>query len=721
MNPNAGQWAPSCPVCGRPLGDVGPGPCPSCGLPAAAQAGLVIARIGTTIGELTRDRDQLLATLRAAAPGAWAAPAPTAAPLPPPVPAPAPAPPPQPWAPPRPGVLAPPAWAPQPPGPAPAPVRPPRPSMSPQQVLLGLGALLVVAAAITFVAVAWSRFGLAFQAGVMLAATTAACGVSAWTARRGLRATEEALAAAGAALLAIDLAAARWLGLFGIEDVPLRWWWAVSCSVVLVVSLLLARLTRRTATWPLAALLVAQPLPFLLLPGELLLGAPGVAVALSLAAADLAAALRLRTGLAGVAVALTAVLTAVGVLVGLLVAAADDAPESWAATGVLALAGAAALVAHRRLRAGGATRERRSLAGVAGAVVGLALAGSLGTAGEPGPWVAAGLGLAALTAAVLTAGRVATTAGLVALGTALVVPHALLLADREDFGVLAAVALGAAVPAALAAFRLPALRPPATAAALLAPVAAVLLARAGSLLGATAAGLLLALLAAAAFGVATARAGRPEELWAAGCGAAAGLAAGLTSGSVGAWGQVGLQLGIAGVAAGAYAVTTGRRQVGVLAVADLVLAAWVAVGGAGVETPEAYTLPAALGLLVLAVPQLRTGAPSWAAEGAAVGVALVPSALVVVAAPTALRLVLVIVAGAALTVGGTVLHRQAPFVVGAGVLLLVAVGRLGPYAPLLPRWLTLGAAGLLLLVVGATYERRRQQAHEAVAWVAQMR
>jgi hypothetical protein len=70
---------------------------------------------------------------------------------------------------------------------------------------------------------------------------------------------------------------------------------------------------------------------------------------------------------------------------------------------------------------------------------------------------------------------------------------------------------------------------------------------------------------------------------------------------------------------------------------------------------------------------------------------------------------------------GTFLHRQAPFVVGAGVLFVVAVGRLAPYAPLLPRWVTLGAAGLLLLVVGATYERRRQQAREAVAWVALMR
>ena len=201
----------------------------------------------------------------------------------------------------------------------------------------------------------------------------------------------------------------------------------------------------------------------------------------------------------------------------------------------------------------------------------------------------------------------------------------------------------------------------------------------------------------------------------------AGLTAGLLSSGVEAWGQVGIQLGIAGAAAGAYALTAHRRWVGVVAVVDLVVASWIAVGGAGVETPEAYTGPAALGLLVIALPALRSGAPSWGAEGAAVGVALVPSALVVVAEPTALRLVLVLAAAAALTVAGTLLHRQAPFVVGAGVLAVVAVGRLAPYAPLLPRWVTLGAAGLLLLVVGATYERRRQQAREAVAWVAEMR
>ena len=95
--------------------------------------------------------------------------------------------------------------------------------------------------------------------------------------------------------------------------------------------------------------------------------------------------------------------------------------------------------------------------------------------------------------------------------------------------------------------------------------------------------------------------------------------------------------------------------------------------------------------------------------------------MVVVADPTAPRLVVVVLAAAALTVAGTLLHRRAPFVVGATSLAFLAVGLLGPDVLALPRWLTLGAVGLLLLVVGATYEQRRQQAREAVAWVAQMR
>ncbi len=70
---------------------------------------------------------------------------------------------------------------------------------------------------------------------------------------------------------------------------------------------------------------------------------------------------------------------------------------------------------------------------------------------------------------------------------------------------------------------------------------------------------------------------------------------------------------------------------------------------------------------------------------------------------------------------GTLTHRQAPFVVGAVAAGLVGAVELAPWVARLESWVPLGAAGLLLLVLGASYERRRQQAREAVAWVSDLR
>jgi hypothetical protein len=394
---------------------------------------------------------------------------------------------------------------------------------------------------------------------------------------------------------------------------------------------------------------------------------------------------------------------------------------SWTATGLLIAAGATALLLRRDPRLAGSLPPAVPLAGLGSAVSAAAVAGSLDALGPAGAVVAGALGLGLLTGAVLVAGVPAALAGTTAGGTVLSLIGGLLLLEAERPVPLSLLLLATAVPAALAAFRLPWSRPPAVGAALAAPVLAVLVADEGGVLEPTAAGLLLALTGALAFGLAATRAGRPEEPVAAVAGAVAGALAAMTTSSAGAWGQVAVQLTVVGAAAGAYGLVAGRRPVVALAVADGVAASWIAVGGAGIETVEAYTLPAALGLLLVALPGLRAGARSWAGEGPAVGVALLPSALAAVADPSAPRLVLVVVAAAGATVLGAFAHRQSPFVLGAASLVWVALGRLAPYAPLLPRWISLGTVGLALLVVGATYERRRQQAREAVAWVADMR
>lgn len=698
-------WSPPCPVCGLPSAGPGPAPCPSCGLPAVGEAARVVARIGATIDELVRDRDRLLATLRTATvPPPAAAPAPpVAAPAPPPSRVPAP---------PPPRVPAPPL--------SPArPARQPR-HVSPQQVLLALGALLVVAAGVAFVAVAWTRLGLVFQSAVMATVTATACAVSAWTARRGLRATEEALAAAGAALLAVDLGAAHALGLGGLDGVPARLWTAVSCAVVAAVALGLGRGTPSTVTWPLAALLAVQPVPVLLLPENAVTGAAGVAAALGTALLDVVVLLRLQRVLAPVAQVLAALWAAVAAGGGVLVAWSGTTADAWTATALLAAAGAVGLLLRQDARLAARLPSTTPLAGAAAAVCALALTGALARADLAGWVTAAGLGVVLLTAAVLAAPRRTAPAALLLAGGVLTAGGAGLLAVDGRAGVLGLVVLAGTVPAALAAVRLAVLRPQAVVTALLCPVGAVLLAREDGWLGAAVAGLLVVLVAAAGFALAAARVGTPEESAAAGAAALATLLAAVSTAQTGAWGQVAVQLAVAGAAGGAYALVSSRRDVAVLAVADLVVACWVAAGGAAVQTVEVYTLPAAAGLLVLALPQLRAGARSWAAEGAAVATALVPSALVVVAEPSAPRLVLVVVTAGALTVAGTLTHRQAPFAVGAASLAFVVLGRLTPYAPLVPRWLTLAVVGLLLLALGATYERRRQQAREAVAWVTQM-
>jgi hypothetical protein len=57
---------------------------------------------------------------------------------------------------------------------------------------------------------------------------------------------------------------------------------------------------------------------------------------------------------------------------------------------------------------------------------------------------------------------------------------------------------------------------------------------------------------------------------------------------------------------------------------------------------------------------------------------------------------------------GSRAQLQAPLVLGGAVLAIDALQLVAPYAAALPRWMTLGAAGLLLVAVGATYEQRRR-------------
>ncbi|NNM45256.1 zinc ribbon domain-containing protein [Knoellia koreensis] len=176
-----------------------------------------------------------------------------------------------------------------------------------------------------------------------------------------------------------------------------------------------------------------------------------------------------------------------------------------------------------------------------------------------------------------------------------------------------------------------------------------------------------------------------------------------------------------GLALVGYAVRPARRLVVAGAVVALTYATWVALAEAGVETLEAYTVPLAL-LLLGASAWCRhlLGRRSWLVAGPGLLVGFVPPTLLTVTDAGAIRPLLTAAAAVAVLALGAHQRWQAPVVVGAASAVLVAVSELGPYTLHLPRSVTLGTLGVLLLALGARYEQRRANARQAVSWLASM-
>ncbi|MGW5563689.1 SCO7613 C-terminal domain-containing membrane protein [Streptomyces tendae] len=177
-----------------------------------------------------------------------------------------------------------------------------------------------------------------------------------------------------------------------------------------------------------------------------------------------------------------------------------------------------------------------------------------------------------------------------------------------------------------------------------------------------------------------------------------------------------LVLSLNGVVAAATALRPERRAVGWAAAVLLLAAAWVRLAAWEVGTPEAYTLPVTGPALVVGYLRRRrdTAVSSWTAYGPGLAATLVPSLLAAWDDQHWLRPLLLGVAALAVTLVGARRRLQAPLVLGAGVLALVALHELAPYLTqvvgALPRWVPPALAGLVLLVLGATYEHRLRDA-----------
>ncbi len=578
---------------------------------------------------------------------------------------------------------------------------PPLPSrVRPPQVLLGVGAVLLVSAGAAVVA---SSGGTGARL-LVLALAAVAAGFAVRADRHRLRSSAETLAASAAALAL----AGSDLGSPASSGNPLP-------PLALAGAFLALRLLSPVpAAWPLAAWASAQLAALRSLGGvpdalttELFLGISLVGLGVALWARPLVARLTLLT---------TAPWFAAGVLAGSREAWTAGPAERWAATVLVVAAAAGLLLARLRqpldvllgpprlvpVAAGAMAAVAVTGAGSAGGPVAVAVGGFVGVlvaataAAELSGWrrglllpvaLAAGVLLAVLSVLRLLDGRHWSEIALLLLLTA--APTVWVGASRrDDRPVAAPTAVGCLAAAAL--FGLPdGWAPPALVAVLLTGLFVVSLAIAARL---------------------ERESRRATAAAAAGCAAAAAV---LLAGD-GQPGQLAMHLAVQGAVTLAWAWWSGRPGTAPaedaepaaawrVGAAELVVAAWIAAGLAGAGAVEAYSLPAALGLLAANGRGLVRDR-SWSAWGPGLLVAAVPSALLAVLRPDVPRAVVVLALAAVVLVAGARAGRRAPLVVGAWTALGVGLGLAVRALP----WpvATALVVGGVLLAIGMRRERR---------------
>lgn len=201
------------------------------------------------------------------------------------------------------------------------------------------------------------------------------------------------------------------------------------------------------------------------------------------------------------------------------------------------------------------------------------------------------------------------------------------------------------------------------------------------------------------------------SLEAAGAGAAAvglGFAAGSTP-----W-LAGALTALVPIAA-LVALRTDRRVLYGAAGEALALAAvWAWLSAAHVDVVEAYTAPAALAALAAGILQWRNAAGrSWLTLGPAIVLAIGPTLALGVVDDDLPRLIVAAVLSLAVVIGGAVWRLQAPLCLGAAALLALAIDQWGDEIVAMPRWISVGAVGVLLMWIGATFEARRRDWRKA--------
>jgi hypothetical protein len=569
----------------------------------------------------------------------------------------------------------------------------------PPQIVLGAGAVLLVSAGATVASV---HGGIVVRVLLVVLAGTAAW-FSVRTAASGLRSSEEMLAACAAGLAVAGASQ----GGPALDGDP------VTALLLAAGFLVLHRKAPTTAAWPLVSWAAAQLAVLRAL--DLVPDALYTELYLGVALVGLGIALFGRKVVGRLALVSTAPWWLAGVVGGSSSTWADDGGRQWFSAALMIAAGFALLLARLREPLEPLLGPPRLAPLVSGVVAGAAVTGAFSSLGPLAMTLTgyAGVLIVNFAAAYLEGWRrglflpVALAAGIVMTGLCLVQ-----LVAGGRWWELSLLLLLTAIPTVLVAVRRPDERHVALPTAVGCLAGAVLLALPDRLLGPGTAAVLLTVFYGVAMAVGS---GLDDESRTATSRAAAvsGLAAVLLLVGAGRHATLALVLLAQGVCTLGWAWRTGRapltadgeasRTAWRAGAAQLVLAAWVAAGTAGLAAIEWYTLPAAAGLLISAGPKLRHG-PSWPSWGPGLLVAAVPSSILAVTTSDGARAAGVLVAAAAVMVEGARTGIRAPLMVGAGTVVALALGFSARALP----W-PLGTAlvvGVVLLAVGV---RREQQ------------
>jgi hypothetical protein len=557
----------------------------------------------------------------------------------------------------------------QPVGTAPLPPLPYR--TRPPQVLLGVGAVLLVSAG----AAVASAYGGAPVRLLLMALAATAAGFSVRAARSRLRSSAETLAAS-----AVGLAVA------GTEiGSPLLGANAGSAGVLAVAFLVLHLTAPTSAAWPLASWGAAQLAVLRELhavPQEL-----RTATLLLVALVGLGIALFGRRLVARIALITTAPWWLAGVVGGSSSAWVDTGAQQWLSAALMVAAAFGLLAARLRVVLEPLLGPPRLVPVVAGVVAGAALTGAFSSLGTLAMTLTgyAGVLLATTAAAWLTGWReglllpVALAGGTV---MTLLCVGQLVAAGR--WSALCLLLVLTAIPTVAVGVHRPDERPVALPVAIGCLAAAVLLALPDGLLAPVSAAVLLTALYGAAMliGAGLDPSSRRATAHAA---AVCAVVAAVLLRVEGERTTLAVLLAVQGAFTLTWAWRTGRGHPvdtpvdpgsatawrgGAL---QLVLACWVFAAAADLAAVEWYSLPAAAGLLIAAGPKLFRG-PSWPAWGPGLLVAAAPSAFLAVTTSDGGRAVAVLVAAAAVLVAGARTGVRAPLMVGAGTALALGLG-----------------------------------------------